>query len=156
MGPGPTRHPAPPNRAAVPAVDVREVVDAILYVDRNGWSGGRCRTTCPPWKTVYHYFRLAEGRDVGAMHDGCAAGAAGRGAGAEPGAAILDSQSVKTTEKGGPGLRRRQARKWPKRHILVDTLGLLLVVVVHAANIQECDGAKLVLRRRRGGSPGCG
>jgi putative transposase len=69
----------------------------------------------------------------------------------EPSAAILDSQSVKTTET--PGVRGYDAgkkAKGRKRHILVDTTGLLLMVVVHAANIQDRDGAKLVLEQIKG------
>ena len=64
----------------------------------------------------------------------------------EPSAAVLDRQSIKTTET--PGIRGYDAGKkikGRKRHILVDTTGLLLMVIVHAANIQDRDGAKLVL-----------
>ena len=64
----------------------------------------------------------------------------------EPNAVVLDSQSVKTTET--PGIRGYDAgkkSKGRKRHILVDTTGLLLMVIVHAADIQDRDGAKLVL-----------
>ena len=69
----------------------------------------------------------------------------------ESSAAILDSQSIKTTET--PGVRGYDAGKkikGRKRHILVDTIGLLLIVVVHTANIQDRDGAKLVLERVKG------
>lgn len=63
----------------------------------------------------------------------------------------MDSQSVKTTET--PGVRGHDAGKKPKgrkRYILVDTTGLLLMVIVHAADIQDQDGAKLVLEQIKG------
>ena len=67
---------------------------------------------------------------------------------------IIDSQSVKTTEQGGP--RGKDAHKkvnGRKRHLVVDTLGMILAVVVHSAGIQDRDGAKLVLEKIKGRFP---
>lgn len=84
-------------------VEVREVVDAIIYVDRNGVTWRALPHDYPPWRTVYHYFRAwrLDGtweRLHDALRDRVRAAAGRR---ASPSAAILDSQSVKTTEKGG-------------------------------------------------------
>jgi len=129
---------------------MREVVNAIFYVVRSGCAWRMLPHDYPPWQTVYHYFR--QWRQDGTwkrIHDTLRRQVrrqAGRNE--EPSAAILDSQSVKTTERGGTrGYDAAKKVNGRKRHLLVDTLGLLLAVVVHAADIQDRDGARLVLEK---------
>ena len=107
----------------------------------------------PPWQTVYHYFRQWKG-DGTWEHMNEALRIRLRvadGREAEPSAAIVDSQSAKTTNvKGIRGYDAGKKVKGRKRHILVDTMGLLLVVIVHAADIQDRDGVKLLLNKVKG------
>ena len=85
------------------SVDVREVVNAVLYVDRNGATWRGLPHDFPPWKTVYHYFRAWRLDGTWERIHDALREQVRRRAGRElsPSAAILDSQSVKTTEKGG-------------------------------------------------------
>ena len=132
------------------ATDMRQVLDGIFYVDRGGIAWRYLPREYPPWQTVYGYFRAWRLDGTWErMHDALRSAVRTREERAsQPTAAIMDSQSVKTTNQGGPdrGYDAGKKVKGRKRHILVDTLGLLLVVVVHAAGMQDRDGAKLVLQ----------
>ena len=139
----------PPDTKRGPprTTDLREVVNGILYVLRGGIPWRLMPHDLPPWGTVWWYFR--NWRDDGTWERvestlrARVREAAGRDA--TPSAAIIDSQSVKTTEKGGRVITTSGKRvTGRKRHIVVDTMGLLLAVVVHAANIQKV-GARQTL-----------
>lgn len=132
----------------------RSIVDAILYVLRTGCSWRQLPCDFPPWGTVYWYFKhwCADGT-VDRVHDllrDRVRDAAGRDPMASAG--IVDAQSVKGADTVGAGSRGFDAGKkvnGRKRHVVVDTMGLLLAVIITAASVQDRDGARRVLDRLR-------
>jgi putative transposase len=133
-----------------PPTDRRPVVNAILYILKGGIAWRLLPKNFPPWQTVYDVFRAwSLDRTWAAINDAlrlCTRTDHGRHA--QPSAAILDSQSVKSDGHGGTvGYDAGKKIKGRKRHLLVDTLGLVLGVVVTPADCPERDGAQQVLRR---------
>jgi transposase len=130
----------------------RQVVDAIFYVVDNGIKWRALPADFPPWSTVYNYFAAWEAAGITQdVLDGLRDRVRiTEGRWAQPTAAILDSASVKAAETVGASTRGFDAGKkinGRKRHIIVDTLGLLLCVIVTAASVQDRDGAKHLLEQ---------
>jgi putative transposase len=127
----------------------REILNAIFYLVRSGEAWRLMPHDLPPWKTVYHYFRLWRKDGTWERVNRALREDLREKEGKHPqaSAAILDSQSVKTVEGGEErGFDAGKKVTGRKRHTIVDTLGLVLIVVVTDANVQDRDGAQLVLR----------
>lgn len=134
-------------------VDMRAVLNAIFYVLRAGCAWRMLPREYPPKSPVYFYF--ARFRDEGTweqiltvLRERCRQET---GREATPSAGIIDSQSVRSRDRGGPhGYDGGKKLSGRKRHIFVDTTGLLLNVVVHEANIQDREGVPFLLEPIKG------
>ena len=130
---------------------LRVIWDAVAYVLVGGCQWRLLPKCFPPWRTVYGYF--ASWRDSGVIdrlsQRFCKRDRVRSGRNSRPSAAVIDSQTVKTSccAREAVGYDAGKKTKGRKRHLLVDTDGRLIDVVVHAADIQDRDGAKLVLER---------
>jgi putative transposase len=140
--------PAPKPGGRPPKYERREIVNAVLYQLRGGAAWRMMPHDLPPWGITYHYWRAW--RKDGSWeraHDTLRTEVRlSVGKNAQPSAAIVDSQSVKTTDRGGiHGYDAGKKINGRKRHILVDTLGLVWLIVVTTASTQDRDGARTLL-----------
>lgn len=145
------------KRGAPPTHDRRVLLNACSYIVRAGCAWRLLPTTFPPWRAAYKAFQgWAKAGTFEAMHDRLRQQWRDRiGRTPEPTAAIIDAQSTRSTAQGGnTGFDAGKKVKGRKRHLVVDTLGLLLAVTVTAASVQDRDAAEPVVAKACAKVPG--